>query len=132
MFLEPHHVLESLINAVVTPILIFLVMLVYDWRLALVLASSVPFALMALRYGETIFARVWRLQSAARVQANARMVEYIQGIAVIRAFNLSGDRLAQFRHGLQDYRTASCLCRAVSQGRVFSFLWCWGWRFTYR
>ena len=107
MFLEPHHVLESLINAVVTPILIFLVMLVYDWRLALVLASSVPFALMALRYGEKIFARVWRLQSAARVQANARMVEYIQGISVIRAFNLSGDRLAQFRHGLQDYRTAS-------------------------
>ena len=107
MFLEPHHVLESLINAVVTPILIFLVMLVYDWRLALVLASSVPFALMALRYGETIFARVWRLQATARVKANSRMVEYIQGISVIRAFNLSGDRLAQFRHGLQDYRTAS-------------------------
>ncbi|MEO0397631.1 MAG: ABC transporter ATP-binding protein, partial [Cyanobacteria bacterium P01_A01_bin.137] len=107
MFLEPHHVLESLINAVVTPILIFLVMLVYDWRLALVLASSVPFAVMALRYGEKIFARVWRLQSIARVQANARMVEYIQGISVIRAFNLSGDRLAQFRHGLQNYRTAS-------------------------
>ncbi|WP_431732033.1 ATP-binding cassette domain-containing protein, partial [Adonisia turfae] len=107
MFLEPHHVLESLINAVVTPVIIFLVMLVYDWRLALVLASSVPFALMALRYGEKIFARVWRLQSIARVQANSRMVEYIQGISVIRAFNLSGDRLAQFRHGLQDYRTAS-------------------------
>ena len=107
MYLEPHHVLESLINAVVTPILIFLVMLVYDWRLALVLASSVPFALMALRYGEKIFVRVWRLQASARVQANACMVEYIQGISVIRAFNLSGDRLAQFRHGLQDYRTAS-------------------------
>ncbi|MEM1255034.1 MAG: ABC transporter ATP-binding protein [Cyanobacteria bacterium P01_H01_bin.21] len=107
MFLEPHHVLENLINAVVTPVIIFLVMLVYDWRLALVLASSVPFALMALRYGEKIFARVWRLQSIARVQANSRMVEYIQGISVIRAFNLSGDRLAQFRHGLQDYRTAS-------------------------
>ena len=107
MYLEPHHVLESLINAVVTPILIFLVMLVYDWRLALVLVSSVPFALMVLRYGEKIFARVWRLQSVARVQANSRMVEYIQGISVIRAFNLSGDRLAQFRHGLQDYRTAS-------------------------
>ena len=107
MFLEPHHVLESLINAVMTPVIIFLVMLIYDWRLALVLASSVPFALMALRYGEKIFARVWRLQSIARVQANSRMVEYIQGISVIRAFNLSGDRLAQFRHGLQDYRTAS-------------------------
>ncbi|MEM9818913.1 MAG: ABC transporter ATP-binding protein, partial [Cyanobacteria bacterium P01_D01_bin.6] len=38
---------------------------------------------------------------------NARLVEYIQGIAVIRAFNLSGDRLQQFRTGLRQYRTAS-------------------------
>ena len=107
MYLEPHHVLESLINAVVTPLLIFVVMLVYDWRLALVLASSVFLALLALRYAEQVFARVWRLQAAARVQANARMVEYIQGIAIIRAFNLAGDRLQQFRTGLRRYRTAS-------------------------
>ena len=105
--------LESLINAVVTPVLIFGVMLAYDWRLALVLASSAPFAVLALRYGERIFARVWRLQAAARVQANARMVEYIQGIAVIRAFNLSGDRLQQFRAGLSEYRAASL--RTVTQ-----------------
>ncbi|MEM6593052.1 MAG: ABC transporter ATP-binding protein, partial [Cyanobacteria bacterium P01_C01_bin.73] len=107
MYLEPHHILESLISAIVTPALIFAVMMIYDWRLALVLASSVPFAILALRYGEKIFARVWRLQAAARVQANARMVEYIQGISVIRAFNLSGDRLQQFRAGLRDYREAS-------------------------
>lgn len=107
MYLEPHHVLESLINAVVTPMIIFTVMLVYDWRLALVLASSVLLAILALRYGEQVFARVWRLQAAARVQANARMVEYIQGISVIRAFNLAGDRLRQFRAGLRTYRTAS-------------------------
>ncbi|MEO0518184.1 MAG: ABC transporter ATP-binding protein [Cyanobacteria bacterium P01_A01_bin.116] len=107
MYLEPHHLLESLINAVVTPTLIFLVMLVLDWRLALVLALSVPFALLALRYAEGIFARVWRLQAAARVAANARMVEYIQGISVIRAFNLAGDRLHQFRQDLQGYRNAS-------------------------
>ncbi|MGD1896976.1 MAG: ABC transporter ATP-binding protein [Phormidesmis sp.] len=107
MYLEPHHILESLISAVITPLIIFLVMLTLDWRLALVLASSVPFAILALRYGDVVFARVWRLQAAARVKANARMVEYIQGIAVIRAFNLSGDRLQQFRTGLSQYRQAS-------------------------
>ncbi|NEQ97745.1 MAG: ABC transporter ATP-binding protein [Cyanothece sp. SIO2G6] len=113
MYLEPHHVLESLINAIVTPVMIFGVMLVYDWRLALVLASSVPFALLALRYGETVLARVWRVQTETRTQANARMVEYIQGIAVIRAFNLAGDRLHQFRTGLSDFRIASL--RTVTQ-----------------
>jgi ATP-binding cassette subfamily B protein len=107
VFLEPHHILETLITAVVTPVIIFVVMLVYDWRLALVLASSVPVALLALRFAEKTFARVWRAQATARVRANSRMVEYIQGIPVIRAFNLTGDRLAQFRIGLADYRNAS-------------------------
>ncbi|MEM6449189.1 MAG: ABC transporter ATP-binding protein [Cyanobacteria bacterium P01_D01_bin.105] len=107
MYLEPHQILESLISAVITPILIFVVMFVLDWRLALVLASSMPFAILALRYGDIVFARVWRKQAEARVQANARMVEYIQGIAVIRAFNLAGDRLQQFRSGLSHYRQAS-------------------------
>ncbi|MEO0985312.1 MAG: ABC transporter ATP-binding protein [Cyanobacteria bacterium J06639_14] len=107
MYLEPHHVLESFVNAVVTPTIIFLVMAIYDWRLALTLAASVPFAMLALRYGEKILARVWRRQATARVQANARMVEYIQGISVIRAFNLSGDRLQQFRNGLREFRNAS-------------------------
>ncbi|MEM6502482.1 MAG: ABC transporter ATP-binding protein [Cyanobacteria bacterium P01_C01_bin.89] len=113
MFLEPHHLLETMITAVVTPVMILLVMLAYDWRLALTLLSSVPFAVLALNYGERVFVRVWRLLAKARVQANARMVEYIQGIAVIRAFNLAGDRLQQFRTGLKKYRSASL--NAVTQ-----------------
>ncbi|MGD1851754.1 MAG: ABC transporter ATP-binding protein [Cyanophyceae cyanobacterium] len=107
MFLEPHRLLETMITAVVTPTIILTIMLAYDWRLALTLLSSVPFAVLALSYGERVFVRVWRSLAKARVQANARMVEYIQGIAVIRAFNLAGDRLQQFRTGLKKYRAAS-------------------------
>jgi|GEM_PF-141 len=107
MFLEPNHILETLITAVITPAFIFIVMLVYDWRLALVLGCSVPFALLALKFAMNTFARVWRLQASARVLANSRMVDYIQGIPVIRAFNLSGERLAQFRNSLTDYRINS-------------------------
>ena len=106
IYLEPHHLLETLISAVVTPIVIFVVMLVFDWRLALVLASSVPFAILALRYNEQVFMQVWRLGAAARVRANARMVEYIQGISVIRAFNLSGERLQKFQMGLLNLQRA--------------------------
>ncbi|NEP61681.1 MAG: ABC transporter ATP-binding protein [Symploca sp. SIO2G7] len=107
MFLEPNHILETLITAVVTPAFIFVVMLVYDWRLALVLGCSVPFALLALQFAMNTFARVWRSQASARIRANSRMVDYIQGIPVIRAFNLSGERLTQFRNSLTDYRVAS-------------------------
>ncbi|MEM1425691.1 MAG: ABC transporter ATP-binding protein, partial [Cyanobacteria bacterium P01_H01_bin.130] len=107
MFLEPNHILETLITAVITPAFIFVVMVFYDWRLALVLGASIPFALLALRFTANTFMRVWRSQSIARVRANSRMVDYIQGISVIRAFNLSGERFTQFRNSLVDYRIAS-------------------------
>ena len=106
-FVEPHHLLEQSISAAVTPAMIFLAMLAYDWRLALVLSSSIPFALLALQFSMKTFARVWRAQARARIQANARMTEYIQGIPVIRAFNLAGERLQQFQQGLMDYCIAS-------------------------
>jgi ATP-binding cassette subfamily B protein len=121
-FLEPHHVLEYTISALVTPFLMFVVMLAYDWRLAWITAASVPFALIALLFAIGTFARVWRTQAEARVKANARMVEYIQGIPVLRAFNLAGDRLHQFRQGLEDYRVASVQTTIALSPAMTAFL----------
>jgi ATP-binding cassette subfamily B protein len=53
------------------------------------------------------FNRAWIAQREALKKANARMVEYIQGIGVIRAFNLPGDRFAQFDKAMDSYRLAS-------------------------
>lgn len=106
-FLETRLVIDLTIIAIVTPALVFLNMLAWDWRLALAAAAGMPFALLALRAAMGTFARVWRTQSDARTSANSRMVEYIQGIPVIRAFNLGGTRLGQFQQALDTYRLAS-------------------------
>jgi ATP-binding cassette subfamily B protein len=55
----------------------------------------------------SVFARIWRAQMLARTAANSRMVEYIQGIGVIRAFNLSGSRMGHFEQTMGEYRDAS-------------------------
>ncbi|NJM07888.1 ATP-binding cassette domain-containing protein, partial [Candidatus Gracilibacteria bacterium] len=66
-----------------------------------------PLAFLALRTAIGVFARFGREQSDARTRANSRMVEYIQGIPVIRAFNLGGARLGQFQRALDSYRVTS-------------------------
>ncbi|MCU0490384.1 MAG: ABC transporter ATP-binding protein/permease, partial [Chloroflexaceae bacterium] len=106
-FLETRLVIDLTIIAIVTPTLVFLNMLAWDWRLALAAAAGMPLALLALRAAMGTFARVWRAQSDARTAANSRMVEYIQGIPVIRAFNLGGSRLGQFQQALDAYRLTS-------------------------
>jgi ATP-binding cassette subfamily B protein len=107
MYLETRTVLSALMGALLAPTLLFLFMLTQDWRLALALAISVvPFGLVLSRFLH-VFREVWHAQSMARTRANSRMVEYIQGITIIRAFNLSGARFGQFERALEDYRQAS-------------------------
>lgn len=56
---------------------------------------------MANRTFEHIAQRRQDLQA----EAASRMIEYVQGLPVIRAFRLAGDRLERFRQALDDYRS---------------------------
>ncbi|PID84924.1 MAG: hypothetical protein CSB13_10645 [Chloroflexi bacterium] len=95
------------IASVVSPVIIFVFTLFLDWRMALAMGISVPAAALVLNLSVGRFNRAWIAQREALKKANARMVEYIQGIGVIRAFNLSGDRFAQFDDAMNRFRLAS-------------------------
>lgn len=98
---------QQFVQAVVRPAMIFAVLLVVDWRLALAAFLGIPLALGVLFYSDRVFDRVWRRQAETRAVANSRMIDYIQGISVIRAFNLSGGRFVAFGRAMDEYRKAS-------------------------
>jgi ATP-binding cassette subfamily B protein len=106
-FLETRFSTTLFISSVVAPSLVFLFALFIDWRMALAMAISVPFAALFLRRAMAVFNEVWHTQREARKNANSRMVEYIQGISVIRAFNLYGERFKQFERAMDQFRHAS-------------------------
>jgi ATP-binding cassette, subfamily B, bacterial len=110
-FMATRIVVSLLISSIVGPALIFLFTLFIDWRMALIMAFSVPIAAYVLNLSMGVFNKAWIAQRAALKIANARMVEYIQGISVIRAFNLSGDRFSQFASAIDKYRHA---CRKTA------------------
>ncbi|MBI1298513.1 ATP-binding cassette domain-containing protein [bacterium] len=107
MFLELRSTIGVLMTALIAPVMLFVYMLTQDWRLALALGVSTLPMIFVLRKAMVVFARVWRTQSAARSVANSRMVEYIQGIHIIRAFNLAGGRFERFAGAMEEYRLAS-------------------------
>ena len=106
-FIETRFSIVLFIQAIITPALIFIFTLFIDWRMALAMIISVPIAGILLNKSFEIFTIVWRAQREALKTANARMVEYIQGISVIRAFNLSGKRFKNFDVAMDEYRKAS-------------------------
>jgi len=107
MFLEPHHILDSLIQAIVIPIVLWLIMAWADLSLALVLLSSVALSTVGLMWGNYVFSWSWQPRIKAATEANHRMIEYIQGIAVIRSFNLTGTQQEKFAQAIQEYKATT-------------------------
>ncbi|MFP4439066.1 MAG: ABC transporter ATP-binding protein [Chloroflexaceae bacterium] len=105
-FLDVRFPTDMFISGVVSPSILFVAMLFIDWRLALAAGIGLPAALLILRATMRVFGTIWAEQRVARTAANSRMVEYIQGIGVIRAFNLAGARMGQFERAMAVYREA--------------------------
>lgn len=122
MFLDVRMPTDMFISGVVAPSLLFIAMLFIDWRLALAAGIGLPVALFILRATMRVFGQIWALQRVARTQANSRMVEYIQGISVIRAFNLAGTRMGQFQQAMDGYRTASIQTQTKTTPAMIGFL----------
>jgi ATP-binding cassette, subfamily B, bacterial len=122
MFLDVRFPTDMFISGVVAPSLLFLAMLVIDWRLALAAGLGLPVALLILRAVMGVFGRVWATLRTARTQANSRMVEYIQGIGVIRAFNLGGARMGQFERAMAAYRDASVATTTSTTAATIGFM----------
>jgi ATP-binding cassette subfamily B protein IrtB len=99
-----HEPMQQLIGAGTAPVVVFLVLLTQDVPLALAtmvsVVAAVPVFVWANRRFKVLAARRQDLQAGA----SSRMIEYVQGLPVIRAFRLAGARLERFRAALDDYR----------------------------
>lgn len=78
-----------------------------DWPLALVASLSILCAIPVYLITSRYLARLSLLRQDMQAAAAARMIEYVQGLAVIRAFNRLAKGAEDFRGALQDFRDLS-------------------------
>ena len=78
--------------------------LILDWRMALAAASTVPLALMAFAYADRIAERVTRAREESLRRTNSLVVEFIQGMPVIKIFNQVASRFRRFQETMKDFR----------------------------
>lgn len=73
------------IQMVTVPVIIGVIIVVVDWRVGLVLAISLPFAVLFVRRIQQITGAGARRTDVADAAAASRVVEYVQGLPVLRA-----------------------------------------------
>lgn len=115
-----HAVPEGIANVSV-PVIIFAAMFLADWKLALLALGSLPLGILAMgmmyRTGKSKMGDYY----ASAKRMNNTIVEYINGMEVVKVFNRDGESYRRFETDVRDYRD-------------FTLAWfkaCWPWMAAY-
>ncbi|WP_163995887.1 ABC transporter ATP-binding protein [Pyxidicoccus caerfyrddinensis] len=99
------HTIAIFTSSFALPMLVGLGLCFLDWRLGLVILAALPVALLVMAATTPIFVREIEAVLESSADVSARVVEYVQGIAVLRAFGRHGEvyqRLVKAMERLRD------------------------------
>ena len=97
--LEPTlaHVVPEMTANVVVPVFILAYMFVLDWRIALISLIVIPLALVLMTLSFKDYEENFQKATDLTAKVNAALVEFINGIEVIKVFNQSAQSYKRFR-----------------------------------
>ncbi len=102
-----HEPMQQLIGALCAPAVVFVVLLFQDLPMAVATIVSVLLSGPIFVWANHVFRGLAERRQDLQAEASSRMIEYVQGLPVIRAFRLTGERLGQLRDALDDYRAVN-------------------------
>ena len=101
-----HH-LPQLIGGFVMPVLAFLSLLFIDWRMACSMFVALPVSIFILWMSASLQDRLGKKQIVAKINAGNRFEEYLQGIRIMKAYNLLGEKFVRLEEAFGHLRRAS-------------------------
>lgn len=81
---------SKITSAIASSILVTVFLFIMDWRIALVASIGYPLAWLASRFIKRAVVKYSGKRQKAHAEASSIMLEYLQGIYVIKAFRLAG------------------------------------------
>ncbi|MDR1067908.1 MAG: ABC transporter ATP-binding protein/permease [Clostridiales Family XIII bacterium] len=96
------HIIPQLIGNAISITAICVLLAIYDWRMALAIFITVPLAFGIIMLSRKIYGGVSKKHAAAKLAASERVQEYIEGIKVIRACNMDGERFGALESALRE------------------------------
>jgi ATP-binding cassette subfamily B protein len=113
------HIFSEFVAAAVFPLIAIISLFFFDWRLSLVIVILILIAIPLVALVTWMGTCIGEGHHALTNEASSRMLEYIEGIKPIKAFNLGGDRFASFEKAADDVKVASIKLEA-SMGPIVS------------
>lgn len=96
------HLVPQMIGALIMPILALAGLSFLDWRMALALFAAFPVAILLVLVTGGIQRKLGASHMRAKIDAANRLQEYLNGIRVIKAYNLTGERFVRLERSFRE------------------------------
>jgi ATP-binding cassette subfamily B protein len=108
------HLVPQFFGALSMPLILLTCLFFINWKLALAATLVLPLAWPVAKLSNYIIAKVGIKHQKTKVGAMSRMIEYIQGIKLIKAFNLGGRKFERLERAFRDLKRESIRLEAGS------------------
>jgi len=98
------HALPEGIANLSIPIIVYIAMFLVDWKLALLSLCSLPFGIFAMGIMFKIGMNEMNSYYASAQKMNNTIIEYINGMEVVKVFNRDGDSYRRYENDVMSYR----------------------------
>lgn len=98
-----HSLPEGVANLMI-PVAVILALFVVDWKLALLSLASIPLSLWAMKTMYAVGMQKMGPYYAAGKKMNNTIIEYVNGMEVVKVFNRDADSYARLRDDVLAYR----------------------------
>ena len=98
------HMIPEGSGHILLPVISVLALLTLDWRIALVSLVTVPLSLVFMTLTMVISGKSFTQYDQSNAHMNSTIVEYIEGIEVIKAFGRAGTSYEKYAKAILDYK----------------------------
>ena len=101
------HLVPQIAGAVAMPALLLIMLATLNWQMALVSALVIPVSIPFTFISRAFIRYFGKRHQKAKVAAASRMLEYVQGMRLIKTFNLTGTKFERLEKTFRDFKSLS-------------------------
>ena len=98
------HMIPELSSNILLPLVVVIAMFLIDWRMGLALLVTIPVALIPMAFGMKSYNKNYAAYMEANAHVNSVIVEYVEGIQVVKAFSQGERSYQKFANAVRSFR----------------------------
>ncbi len=98
------HLIPELGSSLLLPLSMFIYIITIDWRMALAVLATLPVAMLPMLFSMKAFNEKYAAYMKANDHVNSIIVEYIEGIEVVKTFNRTAASYEKFAGAVNAFR----------------------------